>query len=294
MTPEEFAAYREEVRRLGKPPKPVVVIRDPTGGYLIVDGEHAWRASMDVGLAEVPCEVIQADTLEAMRQTLARNHHGKNDPLLEGRVYERMMEEGKLAIRALARELGVTDGTIRNHLKYVEAAGVRNRYAPADADRLIGGLSIEQVKAYLALPEDKRDEWLDSGASLKEAEQRQSRQAAEGEATDTDADDEADAEEPGDGGDASAQESEEQDHEDEEGSSEQETPAASDTGRPAGRAKALEPTSDREPAFDKGVLDELEDSWKRANRPTREKFLAGALAEPPMLAVARRMIKQGS
>jgi hypothetical protein len=46
--------------------------------------------------------------------------------------------------------------------------------------------------------------------------------------------------------------------------------------------------------IDTGVFARLETSWQRANQPTRAKFLASILAEPIMLAYARRVIKQGS
>src|SRR5215208_6586730 len=68
MTDEEFAELVEEVRYLRRLPKPVVVrngCAGEAGEYLIVDGEHGWRAAQEVGLAEVACEIIAADDFEA-------------------------------------------------------------------------------------------------------------------------------------------------------------------------------------------------------------------------------------
>ena len=81
MSEEEYRAYVQEVQLLGKIPKPIIVIR-VENGYLIVDGEHAWRVATEAGFTEVPCEIIDVDHFEAMRQTLARNRHGENNPVL--------------------------------------------------------------------------------------------------------------------------------------------------------------------------------------------------------------------
>jgi len=66
MTPDAFAELVAEVRHLGRLPKPVVV-RPHRDRWLIVDGEHGWRAAREAGLAEVPCEVIEVGDFEAMR-----------------------------------------------------------------------------------------------------------------------------------------------------------------------------------------------------------------------------------
>ena len=59
MSNEEFAELVAEVRHLGRLPKPVVVQRNGDG-YMIVDGEHGWRAAGEVGLTDVLCEVFPA------------------------------------------------------------------------------------------------------------------------------------------------------------------------------------------------------------------------------------------
>jgi hypothetical protein len=104
-----------------------------------------------------------------MRETLLRNRHGENNPVLLGRLFGRMLRAGKLSNRELAKRLDVTEGTIRNHLNYDAAVKLRNSYAPKGALELIRGLTIKQVEAYLHLPAEKRDDWLDGGARLEDA-----------------------------------------------------------------------------------------------------------------------------
>lgn len=159
MTDEEFGELVSEVKRLGRLPKPVVV-RANAAGYLIIDGEHNWRAAQEAGLAEIACEVIEADDFEAMRQTYKRNQHGTHNPVLLGRMFKRMMEERQFSQRDLAAQVDVSEGTIRNALEYVQAADVRNDYA-------FDKLSVKQIRAYNRLPRAVGDVWLNCGADLK-------------------------------------------------------------------------------------------------------------------------------
>ncbi len=170
MTGVEFAELVEEVRHLGRLPKPVIV-RPTEGGYTVVDGEHGWRAAREAGLPEIPCEVIEADDFEAMRQTYKRNQHGTHDRVALGRMFRRMMEERGISNRELAKEIHVSEGTIRNALLFAEAAELRNGYALSrgqedwshGSDWHFKALTIRQARLYIALPESVRDRWLNAG-----------------------------------------------------------------------------------------------------------------------------------
>ena len=165
MTAEEFSELVAEVKHLGRLPKPVVV--RPNGeDYLIVDGEHGWRAAREAGFSEVACEIIGADDFEAMRQTYKRNQHGTHHPVLLGKMFRSMMEARGLSRRALADEIGVSEGSIRNALLWTEAAELRNGYACGDDSRF-EQLGIRELRLYVALPAPVRDAWVDSGADLK-------------------------------------------------------------------------------------------------------------------------------
>jgi ParB/RepB/Spo0J family partition protein len=165
MTDEEFAELVAEVRHLGRLPKPVIVRRQDDG-HVIVDGEHGWRAAKEVGLPEVPCELIDGDDFEAMRQTYKRNQHGTHDPLLLGRMFRRMMETRSLSLRDMAKEIGVSEGTVRNAVLYAEAADLRNSYAPDTVWR-VAELTVRQVRYYTHLPRLVGNLWFDSGADIK-------------------------------------------------------------------------------------------------------------------------------
>ena len=128
MTAVEFAELVAEVKRLGRLPKAVIARRDDQG-LIVVDGEHGWRAACAVGLESIPVEVIDADDFEAMRQTYKRNQHGTHDPVRLGEMFRTMLDQRELSSRALAKEIEVSEGTIRNALAYAAAAALRNSYA---------------------------------------------------------------------------------------------------------------------------------------------------------------------
>jgi ParB/RepB/Spo0J family partition protein len=158
MTETEFNELINEMRRLKRIPKPIVVRKNDTG-FVIVDGEHSWRAAKEIGLEKVTCEIIVADDFESMHQTYKRNQHGTHNPVLLGKMFKRMKKERSLSNRALAKEMEVSEGTVRNALLYAEAAEVRNDYA-------FEKLSVKQLRYLNMLPEKVRDLWLNSGADI--------------------------------------------------------------------------------------------------------------------------------
>lgn len=168
MTDAQFKELVDELSRLGRVPKPVVV-RSTPAGWIIVDGEHSWRAARELGWPDVQCEVVDVDDVEAMRQTFKRNEHGVSQAVYLGRMFKAMLNAQELSGRELAQMIGTSEGTVRNALVYERAAELRNRYAADDlVDDEIAKLTVRQVRTYVDLPSPIRDEWLDAGADLKD------------------------------------------------------------------------------------------------------------------------------
>lgn len=163
MSDGAFEEYVAEVERLHGLPKSVIV--RPLGDkYQVVDGEHAWRAAKELGFGEVPCEVLDIDNFEAMRQTYRRNRGGEDNPLKLGLMFDRMKSERSLSNRKLAVEMDLSEGSVRTHLDFVLAFKTRSRYAPETAEEEISRLSHPQARCYLELPEQIANKWLDAGA----------------------------------------------------------------------------------------------------------------------------------
>src|SRR5258705_427301 len=82
------------------------------------------------------------------RKTFKRNQHGTNNAVRLGRMFLAMMHARGKSQRELARAIAVSEGTIRNHLAYAQAADLRNRYASRrgadeDTEMFIGTLTIK-------------------------------------------------------------------------------------------------------------------------------------------------------
>jgi len=175
MTDERYRELLVEVKRSQAIAKPVVA-RRIDGKREIVDGEHNWRAAVDAGLQHIPCIMLEIDDFESMRQCYKRNQGGEHDPLREALMFHDMMKSRGLSQRGLAEEINVDEATLRNRLKYLKALALRKGSAvddlqvgrdDYDADcRVIGELTLDQVKAYLKLPPEFRDKWVDHGAKM--------------------------------------------------------------------------------------------------------------------------------
>jgi ParB-like chromosome segregation protein Spo0J len=158
MLKDAFAELVAECAHLGRLPKPIIV-RPKGAGYEIVDGEHGWRAAVALDWPAVPCEIVDVDDFEARRETYKRNQHGSHHKVREGQLFRQMMTVRGLSRRDFAKNIGVSEGTIRNALLYDAAAALRNGYA-------FEQLTVRQVRAYLRLPRVLADAWLECGAEL--------------------------------------------------------------------------------------------------------------------------------
>lgn len=159
MTDAEFAECKAEIQHLGTIPKPIVV-RPLNGKFIIIDGEHNWKAARELNFTTLPCEVLELNIVEAMRQTYKRNMHGTFNLIKLGLMFKAALKKTKVSHRDLAKQYEVSEGTIRNALLYCEAKELRNGYA-------FEKLGIRQVRLYLKIPPVIRDKWLDAGADTK-------------------------------------------------------------------------------------------------------------------------------
>jgi hypothetical protein len=173
MDGDNFHELVEEIRHLGRVAKPIVV-RPVSDGYEIVDGAHNYRAALAVELPSVPCEVIEVDDFEAMRQTYKRNQHGTHDLIRQGEMFKLMQEAKGLSRRKLAVEIGLCESKMRTTEEYFDAYELRKRCAGEAAEDQIRGLALRQVKIYNRLPDSIHDLWFDAGAPCQEINKRMS------------------------------------------------------------------------------------------------------------------------
>lgn len=175
MTAKNFNAYVREAERLGNLPKPTIVRSLEDKKFGIVDGEHGWRAAKQLGFEKILCEIVQADDFEAMRQCFLRNRGGSDDPVLLGRMFQEMMDQGAPSRRQLAKMINLSEASVRNYLAYAEAAKLRSECAPQSADKEIARLKNKDVQRYLKLEASERDVWLDQKLNGKDRQQTEAK-----------------------------------------------------------------------------------------------------------------------
>ena len=165
MTEDGFQELINEVRKLGRVPKPIVIRRDTknNGKYIIIDGEHNWLAAKEVGLDQVTCEIIEADDFEAMQQSYKRNQHGKHIPVKLGQMFQKMMKIRGLSLRDMAKETDLSKDTIRDYLLYAKAS----EELALDYDE-VNRLTVRQIRWYDVLPKPLGSAWINDGANVKD------------------------------------------------------------------------------------------------------------------------------
>src|SRR5262249_32768383 len=79
MTDKAVKAHHAEVPCRGRPSNPIVV-RPADGRYEIIDGEHEWAAAKAAGIAEVPCEIVEAERRRSQAAELAEEQARQAQP----------------------------------------------------------------------------------------------------------------------------------------------------------------------------------------------------------------------
>lgn len=138
MTEERYKELIEEIKYLGRIPKPIILDTD----YTIIDGEHTYKASKELKLKEIPCEIVEADEFEKRRLTYKYNQHGEHDKVLLGAMFKQMLDMENISQRELAKRIDISEGTVRNALLFFDIQNeVRNDYAVND-------FTVEQIRMY--------------------------------------------------------------------------------------------------------------------------------------------------
>jgi ParB-like chromosome segregation protein Spo0J len=131
-------AIRESIKNYGFV-QPLIVRHHPVeiGKYEIIDGEHRFEASLDLGIEKLPCVVLEVGDLEAKRLTIIANEtrgraetiplaelldeltQGLEEPLTGLPYYEADVEEILAkASRISAQQLKIPDYYSRVVIKY--------------------------------------------------------------------------------------------------------------------------------------------------------------------------------
>lgn len=132
----------------------VVVRLLEDGQYEIIDGHRRVEAAKAARLKDVPCDVIEADDIDAQAMTATANiQRLENDPLLEAALIERMTEAGK-TYKQIAATLGKSESYITRRARLTTLTeGWRN--AVALAEEMPDISELEMIAAHEPELQDK-------------------------------------------------------------------------------------------------------------------------------------------
>ena len=102
---------------------PIVVNRQPDGGYMIIAGERRYRAAQMAGLTTVPVIVREYSEREIQEISLIENLQREDlNPIEAAYGMKRLMEEYSLTQEVLAERLGKSRPAIANTLRLLTLA----------------------------------------------------------------------------------------------------------------------------------------------------------------------------
>lgn len=131
--------------------------------YQIIAGERRLRASVIVGLSEVPCYIRVANDEEMLELALIENIHRQDLNAIEiGISYQRLMEECKLTQEELSKRVGKQRSTIANYMRLLKL--------PAEVQVAIRDNHITMGHARSFINIESRDEQLKLLADVLENE----------------------------------------------------------------------------------------------------------------------------
>lgn len=155
--PERLRELAESITQHGII-QPLVVSRDPQGGYRLIAGERRLQAARLAGLQDVP--VILRETEEAELLELALIENIQRDDLNaieEAQAYRRLLDEYGLTQDEAARRVGKSRTAVTNALRLLQLE-------PEIRRSLVGGeISEGHARALLGLTDSKQrvEAWRD-------------------------------------------------------------------------------------------------------------------------------------
>jgi ParB family transcriptional regulator, chromosome partitioning protein len=150
---DELAALAQSIREHGVI-QPVVVTREPNGGYLLIAGERRWTAAVQAGLSQIPAVIKEATPQQMLELALVENvQRADLNPLEEAAAYQQLVGEFGLTQDEVARRVGRSRSSVANGLRLlglpeaVREALARGELSEGHARALLGAEDEVALKA---------------------------------------------------------------------------------------------------------------------------------------------------
>ena len=141
---EQLGELMESIRHHGiiQP----LIVRSVGGKYELIAGERRWRASRELGLAEVPVIVRQASDRDVLEMALIENLQRENlNALEEAQAYSRLSKDFNMRQEDIAQRVGKNRATVANSMRLLDLPS-------AVQSLLLGGqISTGHAKVLLSL-----------------------------------------------------------------------------------------------------------------------------------------------
>ena len=147
-----------------------LIVRERNGHLELIAGERRWRAAQQVGLAEVPVIVREADDRAVLELALIENLQRENlNPVEEAQGYSRLINEFQLTQELVAGKVGKSRAVVANALRLLKLAPEIQSYLRD------GRLSVGHAKVILGLGSEKQqklaaEKILKEGLNVRQTE----------------------------------------------------------------------------------------------------------------------------
>ncbi len=126
--------------------QPIIVRRDPAGGYQLVAGERRLRAATFAGLKQIPAIVREVQDEHMLEYALIENIQRENlNPIEEAKAYHGLMESVGLTHDQISERVGKQRASVTNAIRLLTL--------PVEVQDMVsrGTLSAGHARAILAL-----------------------------------------------------------------------------------------------------------------------------------------------
>ena len=126
--------------------QPIVVRRDPAGGYQLVAGERRLRAATFAGLKQIPAVIREVQDEHMLEFALIENIQRENlNPIEEAKAYQGLMETVGLTHDQISERVGKQRTSVTNTIRLLTL--------PVEVQDMVsrGTLSAGHARAILAL-----------------------------------------------------------------------------------------------------------------------------------------------
>ncbi len=146
---EKLKALSESISEMGVI-IPIIVVKNPTGGYTIIAGERRWRASKLAGKTTIPAIVKNFKSKEATEVALIENLQREDlNPIEEAEGYKSLIDGFSMTQEEISARVGKSRSTITNSLRLLNLPGKAVKYL------IDGSLTQGHARALLSLEKDE-------------------------------------------------------------------------------------------------------------------------------------------